>query len=275
MNTNGPGNIVLTLSLVLATLIIIASCVGLFVPGMYVRETSNWQAQSIGQDMIDLLLVTPVLIITSLQAYQKNKKALLLRGGVLFYLIYTYVIYCFDVHFNQLFIIYCFILGLSVYLFIWFILSKYKEPMADWFDEMLPYRIIGVYMIVIAAVFYLLWLLQIIPANIKNTVPKELSEAGLFTNPVQALDLSVCLPAAMLTGVLLLRKHPLGLLLTPVVLLFFVLMDITIGSLIVVIKLRGLEAELLITIVMSVLALISWVLLIIYLRSMKKEKMSP
>src|SRR5450432_4180182 len=98
MPTNCPRYIVLALSLLLAVLIIITSCLGLFVPEMYTRETPNWQAQSIGQDIVNLFLVVPALIISSLLAYYKNKKALLLRPGVLLYLIYTFIIFCFDVH---------------------------------------------------------------------------------------------------------------------------------------------------------------------------------
>jgi hypothetical protein len=269
MISNCHRYIVIALSILLAVLIIITSCLGIFVPGVYGRETPNWQAQSFGQDIIDLFLVAPVLILSSLFAYYKNKDALLLRPGVLLYIIYTFTIFCFGVHFNQLFIVYCFILGLAVYLFLWFILSHHHEPVTKWFDEMLPTRVIGIYLIVIAAFFYLLWLSQIIPAMIHKSIPQDLVEAGLLTNPVQALDLAVGLPGFILTGVLLLRKHPLSLLMTPAVLFFSVLMDITIGWLVVVMKLRGLEGSWMIPIVMSVLALFSGVLLIIYLRSLK------
>jgi hypothetical protein len=271
MNTGYSRKIILALSLFLAALMIVAGCAGLFIPGIYSRETANWQAQSMGQDIVDLFLVTPVLLVTSLQAYKKNKKALLLWAGVLFYLIYTFSIYCFAVHFNQLFIVYCFILGLSSYLFLWFILSQYNEPVTAWFNEMLPARVIGIYLIVIAGIFYLLWLSQIIPANIRNTAPKELAETGLFTNPVQVLDLSVYLPALIITGILLLHKHPMGLLLTAPLLLFCMLTDITIASLIVVMKLKEIESNLLLPVIMSLMALVSWVLLTIYLRSMKRE----
>jgi hypothetical protein len=140
------------------------------------------------------------------------------------------------------------------------------------FDELLPAGIISIYMIVIAAVFYGFWLFEIFAANIKNAAPKDLVSTGLFTNPVQVLDLSVFLPAILITGILMLRKHPLGLLLTPVILLFFVLMDLNMAGIVVIMRIRKLNAEPLIIIVMSVLALLSWVLLNMYLESLKKEK---
>ncbi len=269
MPANCHRYIVFALSILLAVLITIVSCLGLFLPAIYARETPNWQAQSAGQDIVNLFLIIPSLVITSVLAFQKNKKAIMLRAGVLLYIIYTYIIFCFDIHLNQLFIIYCLILGTAVYLFLWFMLMFYHKPVDKWFDEMLPYKVIGIYLIVIAAVFYLLWLAQIFPAIISESEPKELQEAGLLTNPVHALDLSLYLPGLILTGALLLRKHRLGLLMAPVILFFSVLMDITVGALVIVIKLRGLEANLMVPIFMSVMALFSAVLLILYLESLK------
>lgn len=272
MNRTHSEKILFRLSLILAALILIASATDLIMQEqVYANETLNWIAQSIGQDMVDLFIVLPVLIITSLLVYRQSKKALLIWAGVVVYLIYTFVIYCFAVHFNRLFVVYCLILGLSVYLFIWFILSKYRLPVRDWFNEKIPRRLIGIYMIVIAAAFYILWLIQIIPANIQNIAPKELTDAGLFTNPVHVLDLSVCLPGIMISGILLLRGHPLGLLLTPVVLTFFTLMNITIGALVLVLKWKGLEANLVLTVLMFVLALFSSALLLLFFRSIKKS----
>jgi hypothetical protein len=262
----------LWLSLLLATLIIIANGIGLFIPDhLYAQETPDWYAQAIGQDMADLFIALPFLIITCLSAYRQNKKALLIWGGVLAYLIYTFAIYCFAIHFNQLFLVYCLVLGLSVYLFTWFTLSQYQQQIKDWFDERVPVKLTGIYMIAIGIIFYILWLIQIVPANINNTVPKGLINAGLLTNPVHVLDLSVCLPGIMMTGILLLRRHPAGLLLAPVVLTFFILMDISLGGLMIVMKWKGLGANDIAVAGMFVLAVFSTALLILYLKSMKKN----
>src|SRR5450631_1289659 len=103
------------LTMLLTAFTVIASCVGLFTPSFYSTETLNWQAQSVSQDFIDLVLIAPCLLITSILARRNNKIAILIWGGVLLYLTYTFVIYCFDIHFNKLFILYCFCLGLSFY----------------------------------------------------------------------------------------------------------------------------------------------------------------
>jgi hypothetical protein len=45
-------------------------------------------AQAVGQDMIDLFLIVPSLIVTAIITYKKNKIAMLLWSGAVFYLIY-------------------------------------------------------------------------------------------------------------------------------------------------------------------------------------------
>src|SRR5690242_15740675 len=101
------GKTILFLSIAIALLVIIASSTGLFLSHTYSNETFNWATQSLAQDVIDLFLIMPSLIITAVLAYRKNKIPLLLWTGVIFSLIYTFVIYCFALHFNKLFIFYC------------------------------------------------------------------------------------------------------------------------------------------------------------------------
>jgi hypothetical protein len=272
MNTQSQPRVILILSLVLALLILVVNGAGLLFPDvLYAKETANWYAQSVGQDIASLFFALPVLVISSLLAYRQNKKALLVWAGTLVYLIYTFLIYCFAIHFNQLFVLYSIILGLSVYLFLWFMLTQYRQPVKSWFRKEIPVRSFGFYMIAIGVLFYILWLMPVIPAIISNTTPKELTDAGLLTNPVHVLDLSVCLPGIIITGVLLLKRHPMGLLMTPVVLAFFVIMDISIATLMIVMRSKGLASNPVVMFVMFALAILSLAMLIIYLRSMKKE----
>ena len=270
MNTNKEGRVIFTLSIILAVLVIFVSCIGLFVPGIYSQETPNWTAQAIGQDFFDLFLIVPFLIVTSFLAYKKTKTAMLLWSGAVFYLIYTFVIYCFAIHFNSLFIFYCLILGLSLYCFVYFLYSHIRKPIADWFSDKIPVRAVGFYLIAIAGVFYLLWLSEVVPAMIANTTPNNIIDMGLLTNPVHALDLAIVLPGFFIVAILLLRKKSLGLLLASTLLVFLILMDITIGGLNIVMEIRGLEASYGITIVMAILALIGIALLSFYLKSMRR-----
>ncbi len=258
-------------SLSLAALIIIVSCVGLLSPGFYSAETLNWQAQSMGQDLIDLFLITLCLIITSILTYRNIRTATLIWGGVMLYLTYTFALYCFDVHFNKLFILYCLCLGLSFYSFLYFLSTHYKENKGPFKNTPLI-RFIGIYFITIALLFYFLWLSEIASAIIHNAVPKSTTDAGLFTNGVHVLDLAIILPAIFISGIFLLKRMSLGLILAPVILTFFVLMDVTIAALSYIMKFKGVESNLTVTAIMGLLSLFSLALLISFFRNMKVAK---
>src|SRR5689334_19574895 len=128
MNRTHSSLVVMALSVPLILLVTGVSLVGIFSDDFYAKETLNWQIQSAGQDIIDLVLVVPFLLTTTPITFKIKRTGALLWGGVLLYLIYTFIIFCFDVHFNKLFILYCLTLGLAFYSFIYFIYFQIKEP---------------------------------------------------------------------------------------------------------------------------------------------------
>jgi len=115
--------IILALSIPLGLLTILVSLTGLLSSNLYSVETPNWRAQSIGQDMIDLFLVVPCLFTSAILAFKKGKFSFLIWGGVVIYLTYTFTLYCFDLHFNKLFAVYCFCLGISFYSSLYFLFT--------------------------------------------------------------------------------------------------------------------------------------------------------
>ncbi len=272
MNQEGKNEIVLWFSLPLAAIVIFVSVTGLATPGFYEAETPNWQAQSIGQDLADLFLVSPALIISSIYAYQGRKGALFIWAGVIAYLLYTYLIYCFAIHFNKLFVFYCLALGLSFYSMLWFFYFLLKRKVKSEDFTNVPRRIVGIYFIIISCLFYFLWLSEIIPSIIDGDLPESIRATGLITNAVHVIDLSVFLPGIFIAGVLILQRKLLGYYMAPVLLSFFILMNITIGGLVVIMKLRDLEGSYAVTILMAILTLISTKLLIWYFKSIKSLK---
>jgi hypothetical protein len=262
-----PNNFILAISIPLALLVGLVSGVGWLTPGFYSLETHNWQVQSEGQDLIDLFLIVPTLLITSFLAYRKNTIATAMWGGVVFYLTYTFFLYCFDVHFNKLFILYCLCLGLSFYGLVLFLFTQDLTELTIVSKPI--FQFIGVYFIALAVLFYSLWTSEIVPANLQNTIPKSVTDTGLFTNGVHVLDLAIVLPAIFIAGVLLLRNNSLGFTLTPVLLTFFILMDLTIGTLAFLMTQQGIQDGLGLTIMMGCLALFSSILLVVYFRNIK------
>ncbi|PBQ30506.1 hypothetical protein CNR22_01560 [Sphingobacteriaceae bacterium] len=211
-------------------LIVISAVAGLSDPDFYYNETDEWRWQCYAQDLVNLFLVMPSLLITSLLVLKKPSLGGMLQPGVLLYLAYTYTIYCFNVHFNKSFVHYCAILAISFYLFSYSLYKAITEPKV--LDYRIKFtRITGIYFLVIAGIFYILWLKDILPAIRRESIPQELIETGLVTNPVHVLDLSFALPGFFLAGILLLRNTSLGYFFAGPLLVFAFLMDLTITAL--------------------------------------------
>lgn len=264
-----PRSTVLIVSLVLGILISFTSTNGFMSPGFYGAESLNWQAQSIGQDLINVFIILPFLLISAYYVYKGSSNALLLWSGTILYIIYTYVIYCFNIHFNEFFLQYCFILGLSIYALLYIFYSKnnfYSSPKSGrWTD-----KITALYFLILSLLFCLLWLSEILPAVLDHSVPKTITDAGLFTNPVHVLDLSVLLPGIFITGILLYKQKPIAYFLSPVLLTFIFLMDMTIAILTLVMADKGVSKDISVSYIMSGFAVVSVILLSLNLKNNKQ-----
>jgi len=248
------------LSIPLILLLIASAAWGLVDVKLYAAESANWQAQSFGQDIVDLFVIAPLLIVATILACRGREMGLVLWGGTVAYLSYTFTIFCFDVHFNKLFIVYCFILGLSFYSTAWFVHGRMKNNNGQTVTGYV-HKITGIYFLIISVLFFLLWLSDIMPGITNEQLPKSLADTGLYTNPVQVIDIAIFLPAIFLTGLFLLKKKIFAVVLTPAMLLFMLLMDITIAALVVVMTNKGIAGDIAVVYGMGALALISLVLL--------------
>lgn len=256
----------LMFSFLLAILVVLSALYGLFSTLPYPYETVNWRAQSLAQDWINLLLIAPALVATSWLAFMRSKRFLSLWAGVIGYLVYTFMIYCFAVHFNVMFPVYTTILGIAFYLLVWFFYLVVAQKVSVRYYEKSSVKVTSWFLIVLGAFFYMLWLVDIIPAVMLDKRSDVLIETGLVTNPVHVLDMAVFLPAMVITGLLLIRRHPVAMVMTPALLFFCVLMDITIGTLVGVMYSQGITPQLTVLYIMIPLLVITAGLLIRYLR---------
>lgn len=258
---------IIILSILLAIMLSIVSYYGAFVSDTYQRDTASLAAQGIGQDIFDLFIVTPLLLLSLISLLKKSRIALYLFSGTIFYILYSFFIYCFGVHFNHLFLLYCMILGSSFYLFI-LATSRLKAlHVQEGFDHKIPTRTLGIYLIIIASMFYMLWLKDILPAIIHYSVPKSVSDYQLLVNPVHVLDIALVLPGLIITGVSLIRKRPTGLILTPIFLIFFILLAIALVAMVIMSKVKGISEDLSIAVIFMILALSSGIFLYKFLNS--------
>ena len=112
----------------------------------------------------------------------------------------------------------------------------------------------------------LLWLGDIVTALALHSTPPSVQEAGVPTNPVHVIDLSIVLPLHVIAGVALLRRRPLGYVLAPVVLAFGVPMALSLAGMMLVMRTRGFEASLALVSSMILIATASAAILAFLLR---------
>jgi hypothetical protein len=178
---------------------------------------------------------------------------------------YSFLIYAFAIHFNAWFLLYCAALGLSVYGLAGTLalIAGRPAPMPD----SLAARVTGCFLLATAVLFALIWLADIVPAMIEGVTPAAVTEAGLMTNPVHVIDLSIYLPGQALVGLGLLAGRPAGHRFAPVVLAFGVLMAANLAAIMLVTSLGDLGGSLAIAGLFCGLALLNLGLLLAFWRS--------
>jgi hypothetical protein len=260
--------LLICLTFLLAASLLVVSYVGAFVPGTYRSDAPSIAYQGMGQDMVDLFIAVPMLILSLILMLGNKVIAYFFFGGTVFYILYSFVIYCFGVHFNRLFLLYCMTLGLTIYIFILLVSGLSKLDVKGWFRGNIPCRLTGVYFIIVAAIFCFLWLKEIIPALVTNAVPKSVADYGLLVNPVHVADLSFALPGLIIVSVLLFKKYNLGYILAPMGMVFIILLAFALAGMVLMLKYKGLSEDISVAAVFIVLAAVNMALLYLFMRGL-------
>ena len=166
-------------------------------------------------------------------AARGSQRAWLVWLGALSYVVYSFVIYAFAVQYNRLFLAYVAVLGCALWALIGGMASTDWEGVKARFSPHVPAKPVSLYLMVLAAFFYVLWLGVEMPALMSGSVPKEVTESGLLTNPVHVLDLAMMLPAMLVAGVLLWRRRAIGYGLAAMLLVNALFQDLAIASMMV------------------------------------------
>ncbi len=258
----------LWLSVIAALLVLLASVSGILLKSIYGRETPSWAVQGIGQDIVNIVAVVVLLIAVSF-VNKGSVKAFLVWSGVLLYLIYAYVIYAFDVHFNSLFLVYVAILGLSFYALVGLVIHLHLDQFQASFSANTKARAVSVFLLVLGIVFYLLWFSEEIPALLTGKFPQSVTAANVPTNPVHVLDLGLYLPAMIITAVLLWRRKLLGYLLAGPLLVFSILTGTAILAIFLVMSVKGMPTSVGVEAFFAIIIVVSLVLSVLYVREVK------
>ena len=249
--------------------LIFASIAGAFLPATYAHDSESMAAQGIGQDYVNLFLIVPLLIVSYTLAARSNKLWTLIYGGVLFYILYSYVIYAFGVHFNRFFLVYCATLGLSIYGFIIYMMGIRQIDLSTWFKDP-PVKLVSIYIFAVAVIFYVLWLKTVGPPLFNGSIPKEISDYDMVVNPVHVIDISFALPALIIGSVLLWRKSSLGYLIVSLAMVFMIVLTIALAGMVIMLVVRNISEDYTVAVVFGVLTISSIIIAILLFRTIEQ-----
>ena len=197
--------------LALAALLLaaVAAATGLLVSGLY-RDPAEGVRQARAADLVTLLVAVPALALGLWRAHRGSAGGRLVAIAALGYLAYTYAIYAFSVVINPLTPVHIAILGLTTWAFVLSVFGLDDATVDRAAGFRLPRRTMGGFLILVAALFALLWLSQIAGAITSGDLPTAVSDLELPTSAVYALDLAFALPLIMLAAVWLIRRDRRG-----------------------------------------------------------------
>jgi len=204
--------------------------------GLYYYDTVSSAAQQQGNDVVTLFVALPILAVSTWLAFHGSLRGHLLLTGVIGFFLYTYLSMCMLTAFNALFLVYVAIFGLSLYAFILSMMSFDLATLPRHFSDKLPRGWIAALLFVISAFLTLSWLGRVLSPLMQDTPPLLDNSTTMV---IQAMDLSLIVPLAILSGILLLRRSAWGYLLTSVFVLKAIALGMAVSAMVVNMTLTG------------------------------------
>lgn len=190
------------ISLLIAFLSAIASVAGL-VYRTEIYPTEELQRTFLANDVVNLLLGLPILLVSMWLTRRGNLIGLLFWPGALFYGLYNYLVYLLGMPLNVMFLFYLAIVTLSIYTTIGLVAAIDYTAVKDRLSGQVPDRFTGALLILFGLLFLSLAVGQILGA-LTNQADISRSQLGLVVADF------IFSPAWVVGGVLLWRRQSLG-----------------------------------------------------------------
>ncbi len=235
--------------------------------GLYYYDTVSSAAQMQANDLITLIVGLPLLAISTWLAFRGSLRGRLLLTGTLGFFLYTYLSMATLTAYNALFLVYVALFTLSLYAFILSMMSIDLASLPAHFSEKLPRGWIAALLFVVAGFLSLAWLGRILTPWMQGVDPALENTTTLV---IQFMDLSLIAPAAILGGILLLRRNAWGYLLASVLLTKGVTLGLGVSTMAVNMSLRGVPDSLGIMIPFLFITLANLILTVVMLRNVSE-----
>ena len=185
--------------------------------GLYYWDTLSAAAQTQANDLITLVVGLPLLALGAWLALRGSLRGHLLLTGTLGYFLYSYLSMCMLVAYNGLFLVYVALFGLSLYAFALSLMAVDVAALPQHFAPHFPRGWVAGLLFLVGSFLLAAWLGRVVPELLQPQTPAALENAT--TRVIQAMDLALVAPLAVVGGVLLLKRQPWGYLLASVAVL--------------------------------------------------------
>jgi hypothetical protein len=190
--------------------------VQLYGQGLYRHDTVFFAGAFKGLDGLTLAVFVPALLASFWWRQRGSVRGAFLLAGMLGVFLYNSASMAFGAAYNPLFLVYVALLASSFYAFVLAFGSLDHAAAAARVSARLPRRGLAIFLFVAGLAPLVLWLGDVLGALAEGRVPELL---GSYTTAyTYAVDLALVVPAAFLSGFLLLRRVPVGYALSTVML---------------------------------------------------------
>jgi hypothetical protein len=176
--------------------------------GLYRFDTRFKGAGNRGTDVVTIVLGIPLLAVATLRYWRGSLRWGLLLVGTLAYFLYVYASLALNAAYNSLFLIYVALFSASLFAFVLACSSIDLPALQAHFLPGLPRRGPALFMFASGLATLVIWLGPLLSALVQNQPPNLLESSTTMVTDV--LDLGIITPATLLSGVLILRRAPLG-----------------------------------------------------------------
>jgi hypothetical protein len=261
----------------IATVAIIAlaalsSLVGLFRPNHYDAAPDLVTAYQV-QDLTILLIGIPVLATGLWLQMRNSPRGRIVWLGALAFMTYIWASIAVQIPYNELFLVYVALFGLSLFTLVGGILTTDADAVRQRVEGHINAALYSGVLLVIGSGLAALWLSDLLPSLLRGTTPALVEDSGPQALASHVIDLGVVVPSIFLAAVWLLRGRTWGYVLTGVVLILGATLAAPIGIMTLVLM----TGE---TVAVSPIAgfftflpiVVSAVLAVMYLRSMGRAQ---
>ena len=231
------------LSLLVAALTVIISLMDLLYAPIFANETVSARAQVIGQDIVNLILAVPALLLSLRHMKKGSMKSRTINIGILAYLAYTFLSYCVIFKLNQGFLLYTAAFGLSFYATL-LNLSGMKIDQLNIVASEGVKKWTKYSMILILVIIALLWTPDIVNYYLYGQLPATLTVDNVHTLIIPFQDYSLILPLTVITIWLLRKEENTGYILAPVILIKALSIALAVLGMILFMQISGTPAAL-------------------------------